>query len=285
MFEQVSFSCEDGYVLHGRFYAKQHTSDFLPILIGPATGIRQGFYQPFAEWLATQGYDVLSFDFRGIGDSLYEDVSKSSARVQDWGLYDLPAAVDFLLQKTNAAKILLIGHSAGGQLLGLMHNYHKVEKVIAIAGSSGNVKGLGGKTKILGPIMFNVIFPISTAFKGYAATKMLGMGENLPKGVGAQWREFCSKPGYAINAIGKTVDVDYHAEVRCPIISIHAADDEIATEHNVKDFLRIYPNAATRYITLDPKDYNHKAIGHMFMFKPSHQNLWPLIQQQLHSPS
>ena len=29
--------------------------------------------------------------------------------------------------------------------------------------------------------MFNVIFPISSAFKGYGATQFIGMGENLPK--------------------------------------------------------------------------------------------------------
>ncbi len=282
MFEHVQFSCVDDYTLNGCFYPKQQESNFLPILIGSATGIRQGFYQAFATWLSTQGYDVLTFDFRGIGDSLYTSVSQSTARIQDWGMYDLPAAIDFLLKKTQADKVLLLGHSAGGQLLGLAHNFAKVEKVIAIAGSSGNVKGLSGRTKLMAPVMFNLIFPISSRFKGYAATKMLGMGENLPKGVGAQWREFCSKPGYVINALGKTVDVDYHDAIRCPIISIHATDDEIATEHNVKDFLRIYPNAKTDYISLEPKALQHKAIGHMLMFKSSHQNIWSVIEQQLH---
>lgn len=281
MFESVKFTCRDGYTLHGRFYAKQKDAGFLPVVIGSATGILQGFYQSFATWLCEQGYDVLTFDFRGIGESLYTDVSKSDARIQDWGVYDLPAAIDYLLQKSSAEHVFLLGHSAGGQILGLVENFAKVKKVVAIAGSSGNVKGLSGKTKILGPIMFNVIFPISSFFKGYAATKMLGMGENLPKGVGSQWREFCSNPGYVINAVGKTVQQDYHQDIRCPIIAIHATDDEIATEHNVKDFLRIYPHAQTRFITLKPQDYQHKVIGHMLMFRPSHKNLWPLIEAEL----
>lgn len=279
----TSITCQDGYTLQGIFYPKQKASSLLPILLSPATGILQRFYQPFAEWLTTQGYDVLSFDFRGIGQSLHGDVAKSTATIQDWGLLDLPAAIEALSQKTGAEKIYLIGHSAGGQLLGLAHNHTKVAKVIAVAGSSGHVKGLAGKSRFLGPLMFHVIFPVSSLVKGYGATQFIGMGENLPKGVAKQWAEFCSAGGYVTSAIGKTIHKHYHDDIRTPITSIHATDDEIATEANVKDLLRTFPNTKTHYITLKPADYGHKAIGHMLMFKPKYQNLWPIIEQQLHA--
>ena len=60
-----------------------------------------------------------------------------------------------------------------------------------------------------------------------------------------------------------------------------SSDDEIATESNVKDLLRLYPNASTDMIELKPKMTGHKTIGHMSMFKRSHQNLWPEIEAQL----
>lgn len=286
MFEKVQFTCADGYVLQGRFFPKQpalkqQDSTHLPILIGSATGIKQGFYQAFAKWLTEKGYDVMTFDFRGIGDSLYEPVCKSKAFIHQWGQLDLVSAIDFLTDKTNSAQIHLIGHSAGGQLLGLAPNHAKVKNVVAIAGSSGNTKGLSGKTKFLGPIMFNVIFPVSSFFKGYAATNFIGMGENLPKGVGAEWREYCTKGGYATNAIGKTVFEDFHSEIHSPIIAIHATDDEIATLHNVKDLLRTFPNSQSQIVTLAPKAYGLRSIGHMEMFKSSHQQLWTVIADQL----
>ncbi|MFC3902606.1 Predicted alpha/beta hydrolase [Acinetobacter marinus] len=283
MFEKIQFTCADGYVLQGRFFPKQKDSTQLPILIGSATGIKQGFYQAFATWLSEQGYDVMTFDFRGIGDSLYEPVAKSKAFIHQWGQLDLVAAIDKLCQLSNVSQIHLIGHSAGGQLLGLAQNYQKVKSVVAVAGSSGNTKGLGGKTKFLGPIMFNVIFPVSSFFKGYAATHFIGMGENLPKGVGAEWREYCNKGGYATNAIGKTVFEDFHSEIRSPITAVHALDDEIATKHNVQDLLRTYPNSTTKMISLAPKQYGLSHIGHMAMFKPSHQQLWSIIADQLHA--
>ena len=280
-FESFWISCKDGYQLAAQYYpATDHTKKF-PILICPATGITKSFYHSFAEWLNQQGYSVLSFDFRGIGQSLHGELKDSNASINDWGLLDIPAAIETLLNRTQAEKVIILGHSAGGQLLGINPHYNKVAKVVAIAGSTGHVKGLKGKTKLLAPLMFNVIFPVSSLFKGYGATQFIGMGENLPKNVAKQWAEFCSKPGYVMNAIGKSIYNDYHQEINCPITSIWASDDEIATRANVKDLLRLYPNATTHLIELNPKKHGYKQIGHMSMFKKSHHKLWPILENEL----
>ncbi len=281
MAEKIWIHCEDGYQLAAQFYPAQGMSNSYPVLICPATGITQFFYYAFAQWLSEQGYAVMVFDFRGIGQSLHEPLKQSRASIVDWGTLDIPAAISTLLDKTGAAKVILLGHSAGGQLLGINPLYEKVHQVIAVAGSTGHVKGLKGKTKVLAPVMFNVIFPVSSLIKGYGATQFIGMGENLPKTVAKQWREFCSHPGYVKNAIGKTVQQDFHSQIQCPITSIWASDDEIATEINVRDLLRLYPNARTNMIELKPQQLGFKAIGHMLMFKKSHRALWPLIQQQI----
>ncbi|MDO3663441.1 alpha/beta hydrolase family protein [Acinetobacter higginsii] len=280
-YESFWMSCKDDYQLAAQFYpAQDHTKPY-PILICPATGITKNFYHAFAQWLNQQGYSVLSFDFRGIGESLHGPLKNSTASINDWGIYDIPAAIETLLERTQAEKVIIVGHSAGGQLLGITSNYNKVAKVLAIAGSTGHVKGLKGKTKILAPVMFSVIFPVSSFLKGYGATQFIGMGENLPKNVAKQWAEFCSKPGYVMNAIGKSIFEDYHQEIQCPITSFWATDDEIATQANVKDLLRLYPNAPTKLIELNPQQHGYKQIGHMSMFKKSHQKLWPLMESEL----
>lgn len=280
-FENLTITCADSYSLTARFYPAEQSTNRLPILVCPATGITQSFYHHFIEWLAQQGSDVLVFDFRGIGDSLHGPIRQSTASIQDWGQLDIPAAIETLLNKTGKEQVILLGHSAGGQLLGIVSNYKKVAQVIAISGSTGHVKGLKGRTKRMAPVMFNMIFPISSLVKGYGATKFLGMGENLPKNVAKQWAEFCSKPGYVMNAIGKTIFEDYHNEIQCPITVYWSSDDEIATEANVKDLLRLYPEAPTEMIELKPKDTGHKAIGHMLMFRKSHQNLWPIMTKNI----
>lgn len=281
-FEALSITCKDGYTLAARFYtADQNTRHSIPVLICPATGITKQFYHSFASWLSKQGFNVLVFDFRGIGESLHGALKKSRASIVQWGQLDIPAAVDTLLQKTHAEQIYLLGHSAGGQLLGIMPNHAKIAKTIAVSGSTGHVKHLSGRTKILAPLMFKGIFPIARYTLGYGPTNAIGMGENLPKDVAREWAQFCSKPGYVINAIGKTVKEDFHAAVQSPITVLWSSDDEIATEANVKDLLRLYPNAKTEMIELKPAQYGHKGIGHMLMFKTSHQNLWPVIAAEL----
>lgn len=279
--ESFWISCKDGYQLAAQFYPTENSDKPYPVLICPATGITKNFYHAFAQWLNQQGYQVLSFDFRGIGESLHGSLKDSTASINDWGIYDIPAAIEALLNRTQAEKVIIVGHSAGGQLLGIASNYHKVAKVLAIAGSTGHVKGLKGKTKVLAPLMFNVIFPVSSFFKGYGATQFIGMGENLPKNVARQWAEFCSKPGYVMNAIGKSIFEDYHQQIQCPITSFWATDDEIATHTNVKDLLRLYPNAQTRLIELNPQQLGYKQIGHMLMFKKSHQKIWPILENEL----
>ncbi|WP_180022117.1 alpha/beta fold hydrolase [Acinetobacter sp. YH16044] len=282
--EKLTIHCQDGYSLSARFYPHQtELKQALPVLICPATGITKQFYNSYATWLSQQGYDVLVFDFRGIGESLHSLLKQSTASIVQWGQLDIPAAIDALISKTQAPKVILLGHSAGGQLLGIVPNYDKVAKVVAVSGSTGHVKDLKGRTKLLAPVMFNVIFPIARYTIGYGPTNAIGMGENLPKDVAREWAEFCSKPGYVINALGKTVQHDFHQQVSCPITAVWSSDDEIATEANVKDLLRLYPNASTQMIELKPKETGHKAIGHMLMFKSSHQNLWPIIEQQLHA--
>lgn len=282
-YENLNVTCSDQYILAARFYSAKTHIALQPILIGPATGITANFYHHFAVWLTEQGHPVMTFDFRGIGKSLHGKLKDSKASIQNWGQLDLPAMIDALRSKTNLDKITIIGHSAGGQLLGIAANHDKVEKLIAVAGSSGHVKNLKGRTKLLAPIMFKLIFPISRYTLGYGPTSKIGMGEDLPKDVAKQWAEFCSHAGYVSNALGKTIFEDYHAEVKTPITVLWASDDEIATEANVRDFLRLYPNTTTNMIEIIPQQHHHSMIGHMSMFKKSHQNIWPLISAQLPS--
>ncbi|TEU25592.1 alpha/beta hydrolase family protein [Alkanindiges illinoisensis] len=275
--QAVQIIAEDGYALSGHFFKTEDAQQKRPVLLCPATGIVQQFYFRFCEWLSQQGHAVLVFDFRGIGQSLHEPVKYSNARIQDWGQLDIPAALDWLTLHTGQQQVILIGHSAGGQLTGLVRNHQKIAQVIAIAGSTGHVKGLSGKTKWLAPVLFNVYMPLNIRLYGHANNKKIGWGENLPKGVARQWAEWCSKPGYVANALGKSVDQHYHAEIRCPVTAIHASDDEIATRANVADLLRLYPNAAQRTICLEPATEGFGHIGHMDLFRSSHQRLWPVV--------
>ena len=118
--ERVEITCADGVRLHGHFVrGRPDAPAGLPVLLSPATGVKQHYYLRFVHWLAQQGHDVLVFDYRGIGLSLHGPLKHCRASLAEWGQQDQVAALEWLLQRTGSAQALLLGHSAGGQMIGL----------------------------------------------------------------------------------------------------------------------------------------------------------------------
>ncbi|MDB5985606.1 MAG: putative alpha/beta hydrolase [Nevskia sp.] len=267
-----------GAALAGRFYRATAAASSEPILLCSATGVTQGFYTAFAEWLAAKGYSVLTFDYRGIGESLSErHVKFSAARKQDWGQLDMPAALDCLLAETGASHAHLIGHSAGGQLFGLMPNHAKIRSVLAVASSTGYVGGLRAPTRWAARALLSLFIPISCAVLGYAPSKIIGWGEDLPRGVALQWSRWCLRPGYVENDFGAAIKTHYYREVAAPIVAIHAADDPIATSANVADLLRLFPRATKRSQQIEPAEFGLQSIGHIDIFRRRCAAAWPKL--------
>lgn len=57
---------KDGQHIAARFFRPQGEPKD-SVLIVPAMGVTQDYYQPFASWLATQGFIAATFDYRGTG--------------------------------------------------------------------------------------------------------------------------------------------------------------------------------------------------------------------------
>jgi predicted alpha/beta hydrolase len=279
--EAVEWRCADGEQLRGHFFAADGGTPGLPVLISAATGVPQTFYLRFAQWLAGQGHDVLAFDYRGIGLSLHGPLKACKASMQEWAQQDQVAAVEWLLQRTGASQVALVGHSAGGQMMGLLPNHNRVARVVGVAASSGWFSGmqpafrLGARAMLLGAI------PLGIRFKGYAPCTVLGLGENLPAKVALQWGQWCQAGGFATNAVRHTPEKDFHAEVRLPITVLHATDDSIATPETVADLLRAFPVAQKQVHFVKPADHGLKSIGHLDWFRSSHQAVWPLMASAL----
>ena len=66
----IALSADHGAVaLSGRYHAPCGAVKGT-VLIAGAMGVKQDYYAEFAQWLAAQGYVALSFDYRGMGESL-----------------------------------------------------------------------------------------------------------------------------------------------------------------------------------------------------------------------
>lgn len=283
--ERVVLTCADGTRLHGHFLPAAGGTPGLPVLISPATGVKQQFYLRFAAWLAAQGHDVLVFDYRGIGLSLHGPLRACRAALHEWGQQDQVAAIEWLAQRTGQPRIGLIGHSAGGQMMGLLPNHARLARVVGVAASSGWFAAMRPAFRLKARLGLRVLLPAGIALRGYAPASQVGLGEDLPARVALQWGQWCAAGGYATNAVKGQPHQDFHAQVRAPITVLHAADDDIANPGTVADLLRTFPAADKRAHCIVPAAHGLRRIGHIDWFRGSHQVLWPLMAAPLRGGS
>ncbi len=279
--EPVRITCSDGQVLRGHLVRATGPAAALPVVLAPATGVRQQFYLHFAHWLAGHGHPVLVFDYRGIGQSRDGPLSTCRASLADWGALDQAAALDWLAQHTGAPQVLLLGHSAGGQMLGLLPNHQRVARLVGVSASSGWFGGMPRAFALKARLGLQLLLPLGTRLLGYAPASALGLGEDLPAAVARQWGQWCAAGGYARNAVRDPAVVDFHAQVRTPVTVLHAADDAIATAANVADLLRTWPGAPATTVRVRPADHGLRGLGHLDWFRRSHRSVWPLIAMAL----
>jgi predicted alpha/beta hydrolase len=277
--------CADGERLVGHFFKAEPKGDGLPVLLCPATGVKQFFYLRFAHWLAQQGHDVLVFDYRGVGLSLHTNLKDSKATLAEWGQKDLVAALDWLLQHTGANQAVLLGHSAGGQMMGLMPNHNRIERVVGVAASTGWFPGMRPAFRFKARLGLRCIIPLAVRVLGYAPNSKIGLGENLPAGVALQWGQWCAAGGYATNAVQGNPELDFHAEIRIPFTSFYATDDDIATAATVADLMRTFPNAIRSTVVVEPAQVGLQSIGHLDWFRKSHQVVWPMLAKAVRGPA
>jgi len=270
---EIKITCQDGFQLSAtQFEPNQKIKG--AIFVGPATGIKRQFYAAFAEYLARNGYGVITFDNRGIAGSLYGNVSNSDASLQTWGELDMPAVLSQLQFGFPNTNYHLIGHSAGGQLVGLMHNAHEITSMFNFASSSGQLKNMKMAYKVKAHFFMNMVIPLSNYVFGHTKSQWFGMGEPLPKMVGQQWREWCNGQGYVKTAFGKTIHEHYYDELTTPAMWVNACDDDIAINENVKDMLSVFKSMKAKTLTLSSKDNQLDEIGHMKFFSRRAEHLW-----------
>ena len=268
----ITIQCKDKNELTGTVFTP--TDLKAAVMIAPATGIKRRFYHAFATYLAENGYGVISFENRGIGDSRQGALNRWDASLVSWGSVDMPAVLDKLKTSFPNVSYHLIGHSAGGQLVGLMHNASELQSIFNVAASSGSLTNMHFPFKMVAYFFLNIFIPFNNLLFGFTNSQWLGMGEPLPKTVAAQWSKWCNGKGYAEVDFGHAIQQHWYDKITLPSLWLHASDDDIANSENIKDMLRVYSHIQSEIITLKPKELGYKTIGHMKFFSSKYDALW-----------
>ena len=192
--DDITFPAADGYLLGASLFlprgAKRHA-----VLINSATAVPRKIYRGFAGYLARRGCAVLTYDYRGIGDSRQKAVvgynqPKSlvgfKASMSDWAALDVTAAVAWMRERYHTLPLSYVGHSFGGQALGLLANNTEVSRALLIAAQAGYWKLMASPERYRVYALLNFVGLPLTRLLGYAPG-WSGIGEDLPKGVFLQW--------------------------------------------------------------------------------------------------
>lgn len=272
---EVALTTSDGFVVKATHF--QPTSESVSgcigkIIVAGATGVPQGFYKRFAEFAASQGYQVLTLDYRGVGLSKPASLKGFEMEYLDWAKRDLKAAVDYMNQDN--LPLFMVGHSFGGHAFGLLDNHGAVLKLCTFATGAGWHGWMPKAEQLKVQMMWNVIGPVLTTWKGYLPWKMLGMGEDLPLGVYKDWRKWCRYPNYFFEDPDmKGIDKPF-STVKASIRAVNSVDDMWAPPQSRDAFMKAYTGAKVELIDLRPADVGMQSIGHMGYFRPQAKPLW-----------
>ena len=269
---EIKITCSDNFELTGTLFEPDELKS--SVMIAPATGIKRTFYHKFAKFLSENGFGVITFDNRGIGDSKGADLNAVDASLENWGRLDMTAVLEELKKRFPDSEYHLVGHSAGGQLAGLMENACELTSMFNFACSSGSLRLMKFPYRFNANFFMNFAVPVSNFLFGHMKSNWLGMGEPLPAQVAKDWRKWCNGKGYVAVDLDTKIKKHHYNDLKIPTLWLHADDDDIANIATVKDMIRVYPQIDAEIITLEPRDFDYKDIGHMKFFSSKRKKLW-----------
>jgi predicted alpha/beta hydrolase len=189
--------------------------------------------------------------------------------MRDWALLDAAAA----LQSISASpKIFIVGHSFGGQSMGLLPEPGRISAALIVGSQSGYWRNWPARGRAWLWPATHLVLPGVSRLLGYFPASRLGFGEDLPQGVAVEWASWCRNPTYLVGALG--VEAAY-ARFVAPLRAYAFSDDPFAPVHAVRKLLELYPNAPGEVRAMTPHDLAVPRIGHFGFFREQFRDtLW-----------
>jgi len=253
----------DGYSLAATLFAPDREGDSVAVL-SAGMGIPRGFYGRYASYLASRGVAVLTYDYRGVGGSRPARLRRFHATATDWGAKDLSGVIDWAAGRF--ARVTAVGHSLGGQLIGLAPSNPRLARILLIASPSGYWRHWYFPLKFLLLAMWRTALPATAAVLGMFPARALGLGEDVPEHVMREWSAWCCSPHYNAGPPGDARRAGF-ARVIAPIHAYSFSDDWYAPRRAVDALLASYPNARSEHRHVAPPDVGLPGLGHFGFFR------------------
>lgn len=272
--EPISFAAPDGYRLRGTVWRHPDPAPSRPvILINPATSVRARYYARFATFLHGHGFDVISYDYRGIGDSRPASLRGFEAGWIDWGRLDVEAALRYATEHFPGQPIQVVAHSVGGFLIGLAESCHRVSRVFSVGAQFAHWRDYAPRRRLGMLLKWHVFMPALTRVCGYFPGSRLGWLEDTPRGVVRDWtapwprfEDAWRRGPLRLPEAELRELVERFARLPGPTLAVSLSDDEFGTVPAIQRLLRYYRNSETTHLHLTPAQVAESAVGHFAFF-------------------
>jgi predicted alpha/beta hydrolase len=281
----VRVTAADGFAVAASRFAPNGEPTAV-VVINAATAVKRRYYDRFATYLASHGFAVVTYDYRGIGDSAPRGLRGFRATMQQWGELDQPAVVAHAQAWYPRLPLVIIGHSVGGQIFGLLPNPERVSRVLLVAAQHNYYRLWRPQERYVLWALWTLVMPAVSRALGYFPSTLFGLGENLPRGVALDWARWCRTPGALVQAIGGDAAQRF-ARYRGPMLALSFTDDtKFAPRRAVDGLLGFYVRAEREHRHLAPRDLGATRIAHFGYFRERFRETgWPIALDWLRAAS
>jgi predicted alpha/beta hydrolase len=271
--EELVVRARDGYALAATHYrAHSRVAADAVVIVNGAMGVERDFYAPFAAFLAGRGYDVLCYDYRGVGGSRLAPASAERLHMADWGRQDFAGMIEHARGPLGARNIAVVGHSAGGQILGLADNNSHIAAALLVAAQGGYWKLWTGLWRVRMVLYMYLLLPALARGLGYVPRAVFGA--EVPGSIVDEWARWCRTEDYLLGGDGDARRPGY-ARVRAPMLALSFSDDHYAPPAAVEWLLQQYCAATVTRRHITPDDVGVARIDHFGFFLPTAEpTLW-----------
>ncbi len=269
MHKKETIRTKDGHTLGLRIYLP-FTSFTRVIMLAPSALHTQADYFEFARYFQHFGYCVVSFDYRGVGDSAPEQLKGFNATLQQWAKHDIDAVILFVRQKFPIQELIYIGHGIGGEIPGLAPAIQYINKMVLINSSLSCTRYRQWQDKLWVGSMNTLIRMVNGLF-GYFPGKSLARLNNLPQGVMEEWIRWCRNDD---GLFDDYTDNNYR-KLHLPLLAYSFSDDWRSREKGVKALLDHFTSADISWHHMPAAEVSREGVGHSGFFSYSKSGkLW-----------
>lgn len=255
----LTIPAADGYPLAATVYENGGAW----LVFNSATGVKRGFYSAFAGFLASRGFSVVTYDYRGIGGSAPESIRGFEGRMQDWGKLDFAGVLDWVEQRSPEV-LGGIGHSVGGQILGMVPGAGRLSCFVGVACQSGWWGYWDPPLQWILRLLWRAVFPLMVRTLGYVPASRLGMGEDLPPGIGLEWARWCRHRHYYRGHLDDTPGFD---DFRGPLLAYSFSNDPFGPRAAVEAWIEWFSKASAEHRHIKAREVGLKRLGHFEFFR------------------